>query len=233
MNINIRDFVSSITNKISIEKLNKIGIYEDKYRQLMLNTSPLDKEKAAYIINKMYVLKEYSTPTIYFVDSPKEANKLYKKLDAGRLNNNIDLISTLDDFENTAAFDFFENETDSEFDMEKLIIQREFTLNLHKVALYDEAAIIVDRPIVLSVDNTFNFHNLSGPSISYRGGNDSGYYIHGIKIKSQFIEDQEKITFDEIVNFKSKLSLLKKDDIEDETVDWLVNNFGEIFNEFH
>lgn len=238
MNINIREFVSSVNNlrnnKISIEKLNKIGVYEDKYRHAISNTSPLDREKVTNIINKTYAFVKKSPPPIYFVDSPTEADKLYKKLTDGRLTNDIGFISTLDTFEKTAVYDFFENEAGDELESLGMSVLREFTLNLHKViALDNEAEIIIERPNIFSVDNNFHFHNLTGPAISYRDGNDFEYYIHGISVESKFIKDQEKITFDEIISFKNKLSLLNKDDIEDETVKWLINNFGEIFNEFH
>jgi hypothetical protein len=64
--------------------------------------------------------------------------------------------------------------------------------------VYDDVAVITDRPELLKVDDQGNMHCEDGPAISYGGGAFKLYYWHGVSVEEYIIERPEEITLEKI-----------------------------------
>lgn len=183
------------------EQLSRTGIYTEKYLKVGLNCEPLDQRAATDIINRLYTKAGYKVPPIHFVESPSAAVELYQKLD-----NTKEIPSFIwgqHDAGSIGFFEFFEKETDVEFDMEELNLLRDTVCTISWACLFDEVAILVNRPKEIHLDEQHRLHNENGPALAYRDGNDSIYSIHGITVPELVIMTPELLTTNMIEDEKN------------------------------
>lgn len=64
--------------------------------------------------------------------------------------------------------------------------------------VYDDVAVITDRPQTLHVDEQGNMHCEDGPAISYGDGEFSLYFWHGVAVEEYIIERPDEITVEKI-----------------------------------
>jgi len=66
--------------------------------------------------------------------------------------------------------------------------------------VYDDKAVITNRPKVLNVDNEGNMHCEDGHAISYGDGEFKLYFWHGVSVEEYIIERPEEITLELITS---------------------------------
>ncbi len=158
--------------------------YNETWKNIMLDTTPGDMEKAKKIVNQLYVIKGHKEPSsILIVKNPVQGAVLAHMLREGKP------ISYLENVIETDTFDNFPDyEIDSSFagaseafwvgwyDMkEKEFAEkmppgfdelRQLTEEIGWLFTYSDCAIICEKPTVM-VESGGDLHNYEGPAVAF------------------------------------------------------------------
>lgn len=192
-------------NKKSIAKLTPeqeaaLPKYRDKWREVGLNTDPIDRQAAQDSVNELYDISKRKPPEIVWGRSPLECLNLRHQRSRGKgaLWQEIFFMGAQESFW-LAFYDFVES-IGIEFPPD---IKRHF--EAHKryarhcgwMYAYDKVAYVSDRISEVHFDAQGRLHNATGPAINHRDGF-ACYSWHGMRIPAKMIEERDKITPDSI-----------------------------------
>lgn len=183
----------------------------NEWNKYGLNTKPANRELAEEALVESYRVANLLPPEkIYWVDSPMAGHKLHCKLrskEGKRIVNSwvkpfYGAQELYEDNSSLCAFydAFIRFGLRSVQKMRPLI---ELAKNAGWAWMFDECAIITERPIYIEQDEDNNPHSLKRMAIEYPDG--WGLYkIHGFDVNERFIKHPELITANDIKSVKNK-----------------------------
>ncbi len=170
--------------KLTKEQESKFQEYVKKWLKIGLNTDRIDKKEASKAVDNAYINAGLKPPkNKIFVKSVSEGTKevkkigdyvypLYGSMDAGWL----------------SFYDYFISETNVK-DCEKIIGLLEVSKTCGWVWVFENTAIITDRPSLIKFDDNKRLHSETGPAIQYVDGT-CIYCWHGVKIPGDWIKNK-------------------------------------------
>lgn len=191
------------------EQEDYISIFREEKRKIALNTDTIDVELAKESIRNLYTSSELKEPsTILVFQSPYqcllERNRILEKTQ--KTKNSTDKTYQFNYFSGNwdqywiSLYEFaqligvvYEDKTKKKFEAYK-----KYSETCGISYLYEDIAFISDRPEHIKFDHMRRLHNEDGPALKYRDGY-SVYSWHGIRVKSNVIEEKHKIKPGEIL----------------------------------
>lgn len=172
-----------------------LPVYRDRWIGIGLSTEPMNFEKAKAALIEAYKVAELSPPkTILTAKSPIDAIKVgqahFPELSASDIFNSS--IYGSHDAAWLSFYAFFKDEVKLEC-CNKAGPLIELAHHCGWVNVFDEMAIIQDRPEVIKMDDRNLLHCQDGPAIRYRDGF-SVYSWHGTRIPDEWISNPESLT---------------------------------------
>ena len=168
--------------------------YRQKWLDIGLSTERVDPVKARAAVELMYRCGDLAPPPadkIFFTNGPIEAKKVLKSLGC-----DDSIVSSCVFGSHEAGwlsfFDFFEHEVGIDL-QGKLAGLYAVAKECGWVTVYDEAAIVMDRPLHIKMDEENRLHCEDGPAILYADGFDV-YSWHGVRVPDEWIKDKGSLT---------------------------------------
>ena len=179
-------------NKLTPAQEATFPLYREKWINIGLSTDRVNPLKATDAVNLLYKCGGLPAPAnIYFVNGPIEASAKLKELgvDDGVL---ASTVYGSHEAGWLSFYDFFQNECGIELD-DKLAGLKAVADTCGWVNVYDEAAIVHDRPLVIKRDDQNRLHCEDGPAVAYMDGFEV-YAWHGTRIPADWIKNKESLT---------------------------------------
>lgn len=150
----------------------RLDEYAERWIEIGLSTEPVNKEAMVDAIHRAYVQAGLAAPRVEFRRSPEKDHSpaiFWGNLSVGYLSfyNYFDEVVGVEGIEEIRPF----------FDMAK---------NGGPVALYDEVAIVYERPVEMHFDDEHNLHCETGPALRYSDGF-SIYCWHGTEFPPEWL----------------------------------------------
>ena len=187
-------------NKLTTEQEAQLVVYRDKGLEVGNSTEPADFDKAEAAIKELYEFSGLTVPTkFHHVASPMAAQKLIQNITGDR-----SYVSThgygYGQHESywIYTYKYYEEVLGIKYDdkaQRGLNIMQSICESSGFHYLFDEFAVICDRPNIISLNDANEIHSEDGPSISYRDGF-AIYAIDGHVVPDYVITNPEKITVD-------------------------------------
>jgi len=186
----------------------QLDVYRDKWLAIGLSTERTDFEAAKIVVAQAYAAAGLPAPQRYlYAKSPLDAIEVlknYEPLDPKESYANAkDKKAKVSEYINSMSFgshdagwlsfyEFFRDVCDLDCckPLDGLIALAKVS---GWVAMYDEVAVIQDRPGAIHFDEEKRLHCETGPAIEYHDGN-GVYSWHGTRIPGDWIENREKLS---------------------------------------
>ena len=170
----------------------QLDVYRDKWLAIGLSTDRVDPVRARPAVELLYRCGGLEPPeNITFVKGPYEAKAALKALGV-----DDSIVSSCVFGSHEAGwlsfFDFFEHEVGIDLE-HKLDGLYAVAKECGWVTVYDEAAIVQDRPLHIKMDDQNRLHCEDGPAILYADGFDV-YSWHGVRVPEEWIKDKKSLT---------------------------------------
>jgi len=185
-----------IIDSLTPEQEAQLDVYYERWLAIGMSTEPTDLEAAKAALNLVYTSAEQEPPReILHFTNPMEAAEWEK----GRGLSSSGVGSVIYGNHDASWLGFYE------YMHEVVGIDCSELAGLWALArqcgwcwVYDDVAVITDRPSVLHVDAEGNLHCEDGPAIAYGEGAFKLYFWHGVSVEEYIIERPEEITADKI-----------------------------------
>ena len=170
----------------------QLDVYRDKWIKIGLSTERVDREVAMESVRKLYECGGLPMPkNVEFAGGPDEARDILRRygVDAPVTTSCVygsheaGWLSFYDYMQTELGIDF-EGKLDGLFATAK---------TCGWVTVYDELAIIQDRPSCIKMDDQDRAHCEDGPAIAYADGF-SVYSWHGVRVPDEWIKDKKSLT---------------------------------------
>lgn len=175
----------------------QMAVYSKKWIDIGLSTEPMNFEKAKEALTLAYEIAGLKAPkTFYSVESPLSAAKLIKKLDPKISNSDLfKAVTHIYGNHDASWLSFYEYFKDvvGIKEVEKLNGLIEYAKNAGWASVFEDFAVIQDRPERILMDEQNRLHCENGPAIRYRDGF-SVYSWHGVRIPAAWIEHKADLT---------------------------------------
>lgn len=162
----------------------------------------IDQIKASDCLAKIYSLSEMKAPKVLFFDGPMDAISFCKN----ELNQDIDTFDWFGvgyDSGWVSFYDYFQRIGVLERDDEGFNAVKDFMKSgAWATILFENLAICIARPNLVSVDDKGELHSDKGPAISFDDGYQE-YAWHGTWVTEQIIMKPETLTKEEIIGDKN------------------------------
>lgn len=170
--------------KLTQKQQDKFNFYVDKWLKIGLCTDRINEVDSKNAVNKAYVCAGLNPPkNIIFVKSVSEGLKEVKKIG----NHEYPLYGSMDGGW-ISFYDFFLKETEIE-NCDKIEGLLEVSKTCGWVWVFENLAIITDRPSLIKFDDNKRLHSETGPSVQYIDGT-CIYCWHGTKIPGDWIKNK-------------------------------------------
>ena len=178
--------------KLTAEQEAKLPAYRDKWLAIGLSTERVDRDAATEAVKLMYTRAGLELPAnIRFVNGPFEARKTLDEFD---ISDSIVDSCVYGSHEAgwLSFYDFFNQECGVDFEG-KLDGLMAVARTCGWVSVYDELAVVQDRPLIIKMDDQNRLHCEDGAAIMYADGF-AVYAWHGVRVPSEWIEDRSSLT---------------------------------------
>jgi len=170
--------------------------FKEKWLKIGLCTDPIDFEEAKKAMALTYEKVGLPAPTQYhYVESPMAAIKLIQKLSNNKLSPGAifdEMIFGCHEAGWLSYYDFFKEVCGLEV-CEKLDGLFALAKTCGWANVYEDVAVLQDRPSSIRFDDRGTLHCENGPAIGFRDG--FGIYAwHGTRIPSEWITNPESLT---------------------------------------
>lgn len=183
--------------ELTQEQLDKLPEYKERWMAVGLSTEPINKKKAKKAVLDLYERAGEQPPKqVLFARSPSEAAKMFHELSGERVTVN-DFCWGQHEAGSAAFYEFFRKETDVP-DIEQIDPFIDLIRECGWCLLYDEVAIVCDRPEHIHFDDQDRLHSMDGPALGWRGGDNQIFAVHDVVVEPYVIMEPEKITVDDI-----------------------------------
>ena len=206
-------------DKLTKEQEDMLSVYRDKWLGIGLSTERVNPVEAEPAVKLMYTCVGLEPPkNIYFTKGPIEAKKVMKGLG---ITGSVADSSVFGSQEAgwLSFYDFFQNEFNLDFEgkLDGLIAVAK---TCGWVAVYDEAAIVQDRPEIIKMDENNRLHCENGPAVRYADGFEV-YSWHGVRVPAEWIRDKSldaktAITWDNMEERRAACEILGWANVLDE-----------------
>lgn len=188
---------NKIVDKLTPEQEAQLDVYYERWLAIGMSTEPTDIEEAKEALNLVYTSAKQEPPKqILHFATPLQAAEWEKE--QGLSSSGVG--SVIYGNHDASWLGFYE------FMHEVIGIDCSELAGLWRLAracgwcwVYDEAAVITDRPTELHVDEQGNLHNENGPAINY-ADEFKMYFWHGVEVEEYIIERPEEITPEKITS---------------------------------
>jgi len=173
----------------------QIPVYRDKWLDIGLSTTRIDRDKAIESVKKAYKLVGLKEPTkFHFVDSPTAAIKYIQSIDSSLSVDDI-LGSTIYGAHDAGWLSFYEyfKEVCDINDCNKLDGLFELAKNVGWTNVYEDLVVFQEKPIAIRFDDQKRLHCETGPAVGYADG--FGFYSwHGVVIPAEWITKRSELS---------------------------------------
>lgn len=166
-------------------RLIEYGAEKDR---IVKNTSPINREKVESIINQFYTSKNRPVPKILYFDSPIQAIETLRK-DHPDEEFDIADFTTYSDLIGSCLMHEFQMELGCAFDeptTNDIKLYAQVIREMSMWAPYDNAAVVIERPIVYELNNEYLFHCETGPAIVWKDGNKM-FFLNGVSVPEYLV----------------------------------------------
>lgn len=179
-------------DKLTPEQEAMLSVYRDKWIKIGLCTDRVDPDAATAAVTELYRCGGLEPPTkILFANGPDHAIKLLKDLGITESITNTSVYGS-----HEAAwlgfYEFFQDECGINF-RGKINGLLATAKNCGWVTVYDEVAVVQDRPLCIKMDENNRLHCETGPAIEYADGF-KVYAWHGVRVPGDWIENRESLS---------------------------------------
>jgi hypothetical protein len=186
--------MTAMISSLTEDQVSQLEFYREKWVDNGLNTDTLDVVKAKEILRAAYKSGGLAPPKdIYFAAGPREARDIFRKLypyaEYREFAENIIYGNQESDW--SGYVDYFENVVGLKLDNAKSII--DLAKHLSWTWVSADAAIMIDRPSHIRMDEQGLLHAENRASILYRDGF-AVYSWHGQRIPKEWIQNPETLT---------------------------------------
>jgi len=184
----------TVINKLTPAQENMIPTYVDKWINTGMDCTRIDLDRADAAVRGMYRNVNIPEPkSVYFASGPNEAFEIYKKLGGSSFNNFMNGIMFGQHEAHWLGFyEFFKNEV-GVTGIEKIDPLIEVAKSCGWIYCGADAAIVIDRPLHVKMDDVNRLHCENGPAIQY-GDGFKVYAWHGVRVPSMWIENKASLT---------------------------------------
>lgn len=177
--------------KLTPEQEARMPEFRDKWLNIGLSTEKLDQDKAREAVALMYRCGGLEPPAeIVFCNGPKEAYKLLK---------DRKLVKSVDDFLSSVVYgaheagwlsfyNYFQEVCDVK-ECDKLNGLFAVAQTCGWVSVFENLAVVQERPLHVKFDEQNRLHSENGPAIMFRD-TFSVYSWHGTRIPAEWIRDK-------------------------------------------
>jgi hypothetical protein len=181
--------------ELTPEQEAQFPVYRKKWTDIGLCTDPIDFEKSVNALKLVYEKGKATFPkNIHYARGPLEGLAIAKQYKPGLSNSEIlnSVIFGNHDAGFLSFYSFLRDVLNVEacHDLDGLIELAEHSC---WVIVYEDFAIIHDRPLTIKMDENNRLHSEVGPSLLYRDGFEV-YSWHGVRIPKDWIVNKQNLT---------------------------------------